>query len=210
MPVSKILSVAMFGASLAAIVSSTACSRGPNTSSVSASDSKGPASKPAKPEDLIGKAAPAFTLADATGKSIHLADYKGKVVLLDFWATWCSPCKIEIPWFMDFEREYKDKGLVVLGVSMDDDGWKVVNEYVAKMKMNYPILLGNDNVGNLYGGVDSLPTTFLIDRGGKIVSARVGMETGKEGFRNDILKLLQTTSVAAPRPSDGILVASAR
>lgn len=206
---SKILPVALFGASLAAILISAACSH-QTAVAASASDKKSPAATPAKPEDLVGKPAPAFALADAAGKPIHLADYKGKVVLLDFWATWCSPCKIEIPWFMDFQREYKDKGLIVLGVSMDDDGWKVVNEYVAKMNMNYPIVLGNDTVGNLYGGVDSLPTTFLIDRSGKIASARVGMETGKEGFRNDILRLLQTTSAGAPVASDGVLVASAR
>jgi peroxiredoxin len=136
------------------------------------------------------KPAPEFALKDADGKTVHLADYKGKVVLLDFWATWCAPCKIEIPWFMEFEQQLKDRGFAVVGVAMDEDGWSVVKPYLQEMKINYRILMGNEQVGNIYGGVDSLPTTFLIDRQGKIASVHIGLDRGKEDFKNDIVRLL--------------------
>ncbi len=109
------------------------------------------------------KPAPEFALKDADGKTVHLADYKGKVVLLDFWATWCAPCKIEIPWFMEFEQQLKDRGFAVVGVSMDEDGWGVVKPYLQEMKINYRILMGNEQVGSIYGGVDSLPD-YVFDR----------------------------------------------
>ena len=140
------------------------------------------------------KMAPDFTLKDSSGASVKLSDYKGKVVLLDFWATWCGPCKIEIPWFIEFEQAYKDKGFAVVGVSMDEDGWNVVKPYLQERKVNYRVLLGTDMLGQLYGGVDSLPTTFLIDRSGKIASVHIGLASGKDGFQNEINSLL-----AAPR-----------
>ncbi len=113
------------------------------------------------------KPAPDFTLRDASGAKVKLSDLRGKVVLLNFWATWCGPCVIEIPWFESFEQQYKSKGFEVVGVSMDEDGWKAVKPFVAEHKMNYPVLLGDDSVSQLYGGLDSLPTTFIIDRDGK-------------------------------------------
>ena len=112
------------------------------------------------------------------------------MVLLDFWATWCGPCKIEIPWFIEFEQQYKDKGFAVLGVAMDEDGWDAVKPYIEERKMNYRVLLGNDRRAQLYGGLDSLPTTFLIDRAGKIAKVHIGVETGKDGFQNEINNLL--------------------
>jgi len=136
------------------------------------------------------KLAPDFSLKDASGASVKLSDYKGKVVLLDFWATWCGPCKIEIPWFIEFEQTYKDKGFAVVGVSMDEDGWNVVKPYIQERKVNYRILLGTEMLGQLYGGVDSLPTTFLIDRSGKIASVHIGLSSGKDGFQNEINSLL--------------------
>lgn len=136
------------------------------------------------------KAAPNFALKDADGKMVHLADYKGKVVLLDFWATWCGPCRIEIPWFTDIERKEKDKGFAVVGVSMDDEGWKVIKPFVSEMKINYRVLLGDDDVAHAYGGLDALPTTFLIDREGKIASVHVGL-TSRKDFEDGVEKLLQ-------------------
>lgn len=135
------------------------------------------------------KKAPEFSLKDSDGKNLSLADYKGKVVLLNFWATWCGPCRVEIPWFVEFEQKYKDHGFAVIGVSMDDDGWKAVKPYIAEKHMNYRIVVGDDAVGSLYGGVDNLPTTFLIDREGNIAATHVGL-VSKNDYQNEILQLL--------------------
>ena len=145
--------------------------------------------KQAVKDDGSRKHAPDFALKDASGKVVHLSDYKGKVVLLDFWATWCGPCNIEIPWFEDFERKYKDRGFEVVGVSMDDDGWKAINPFVAKKKINYRILLGDDKTGESYGGLDALPTTFVVDRQGRIAAVHVGL-SGKNEFEDAIQQLL--------------------
>jgi peroxiredoxin len=145
--------------------------------------------KSAVKDDATRKVAPEFALKDASGKVVHLADYKGKVVLLDFWATWCGPCNIEIPWFTEFQKKYKDKGFEVLGVSMDDDGWKAINPFVAKKNINYRIILGDDKTGDQYGGIEALPTTFVIDRNGKIASVHVGLSPRKD-FEDAIEKLL--------------------
>jgi peroxiredoxin len=153
--------------------------------------------------------APDFALKDEDGKVVHLSDYRGKVVLLDFWATWCGPCKIEIPWFMDFQRKNQERGLVVLGVSMDDEGWEVIKPFVKGVKMNYRVLIGNDQTAQLYGGVDALPTTFLIDRDGRIAAVHVGLVDRKE-FENGIEELLQTPANAAARPVVPALFAGAR
>jgi peroxiredoxin len=136
------------------------------------------------------KSAPDFALKDANGKVVHLADYKGKVVLLDFWATWCGPCKIEIPWFQEFQRKYKDRGFEVLGVSMDDDGWKSVMPFVQEKKINYRIVMGDDKTGDQFGGLEALPTTFVIDRNGRIASVHVGL-TNKKDFSDAIEELLE-------------------
>lgn len=135
-----------------------------------------------------------FALKNASGVTVKLSDYRGKVVLLDFWATWCGGCRTEIPWFMEFEQNYKDKGFTVLGVSMDEDGWSAVKPFVAQRKLNYPILLGDERIAKLYGGVEALPVAFLIDRDGRIASTHVGTEAGRDGFRREIERLL-----SAPR-----------
>ena len=135
------------------------------------------------------KPAPNFTLKDADGRNVSLSDYKGKVVLLNFWATWCGPCKIEIPWFVEFEQKYKDRGFAVLGVSMDDDGWEVVKPYLAKTKINYRILVGNEEVAKNYGGLDALPTTLVIDRAGTVVSKHEGL-VSKGTYEKEILSVL--------------------
>lgn len=144
------------------------------------------------------KAAPDFSLKDASGKTVKLSDLKGNVVLLNFWATWCGPCQIEIPWFMDFQQTYKDKKFAVLGVSLDDDGWTSVKPYVERRKINYRIVIGTEEVSQLYGGVDSLPTTFLIDRGGRIAAVHTGL-VSKSDYQDEILQLLD------PKDSGGIV-----
>jgi peroxiredoxin len=135
------------------------------------------------------KPAPNFTLQDASGNTVKLSDYKGKVVLLDFWATWCGPCKIEIPWFMEFQRKYKDRGFTVIGVSMDEGGWQVVKPFAEEFKMNYPVVLGSDETSTAFGGVDVLPTTFIIDKQGRIVASHQGL-TGKDEMEKAIEDLL--------------------
>lgn len=140
-----------------------------------------------------GDPAPDFELKDADGKTVKLSDYKGKVVLLNFWATWCGPCKFEIPWFIEFERAYRDKGFAVLGVSFDDDGWEVVKPYMAASKINYRIVVGDDKVDKLYGGsegVSSLPTSYMIGRDGRVSSIHVGL-VPKRAYEDDIQKLIQ-------------------
>jgi peroxiredoxin len=143
------------------------------------------------------KRAPDFTLKDVDGKPVKLSDYKGKVVLLNFWATWCGPCKIEIPWFMDFEQTYKDKNFAVLGVSLDEDGWDSVKPYIAQKKINYRVMIGTEQVAQLYGEVDSLPTTFMIDREGRVAAVHVGL-VSKSDYIHDIVELLD-----APVPARG-------
>lgn len=134
--------------------------------------------------------APDFTLQDANGKSVKLSDFRGKVVLLNFWATWCGPCALEIPWFVEFQQQLKSRGLEVVGISMDEEGWSAVKPFMAEHKMNYHVLLGNDSVSQLYGGVDSLPTTFIIDRDGRIaVPPHVGL-AGKNEYLQEIQSVL--------------------
>jgi peroxiredoxin len=149
------------------------------------------------------KAAPEFELKDTDGKTVRLSDYKGKVVLLDFWATWCGPCKIEIPWFIEFERSYKDKGFAVIGVAMDEEGWTVVKPFISELAINYRILQGSDATAQLYGGVDALPTTFLIDRGGKIAATHVGL-TGRDDFEDGIKMLIAAQGIVKERASAGL------
>jgi len=163
--------------------------------------------KAAVKPDKDRKTAPEFVLKDSNGQTVHLTDYKGKVVLLDFWATWCGPCKVEIPWFIEFEQQFKDRGFAVLGVSMDEDGWDAVKPYIDDHKINYRVMLGNEQVSDIYGGLDSLPTTLLIDRQGKIASVHIGLSLGKEEFRNDIDHLLGASSASNGR-SDALLAAA--
>ena len=117
--------------------------------------------------------APDFSLPDLTGQKLDLSSYRGKVVLLDFWATWCDPCREEIPHFVELQDKYGDQGLQIIGVSMDD-GPEPVREFYQRYKINYPVVMGNAKTGELYGGVLGLPIAFLIGRDGRICSKHVG------------------------------------
>lgn len=142
------------------------------------------------------KPAPEFTLKDTDGKPVHLSDYRGKVVLLDFWATWCGPCRVEIPWFIEMQRKHKDQGFEVLGIAMDDEGWEVVKPFLADMGVNYRVMMGNDATAQLYGDVDALPSTFLIDRDGRIAAIHLGLSSRKE-FEDGVEELLRTPALPA-------------
>ena len=133
--------------------------------------------------------APDFTLKNAHGDNVRLGNYRGQVVLLNFWATWCGPCQVEIPWFVEFENKYQTEGFTVLGVSMDAEGWNVVKPFLAAEKVNYPVVLGNEQLNQLYGGIVSLPTTLLLGRDGRIVFIHSGL-IGKDEYRKEILQLL--------------------
>ena len=133
--------------------------------------------------------APDFMLNDASGIPVRLSDLRGKVVLLNFWATWCAPCNIEIPWFAEFQRDYASRGFVVLGVSLDGDGWKAVKPYMETRKVDYRVMIGNEDLTKLYGGVTSLPTTLIIDRSGRIAVTHTGLCSEKD-YEGEINALL--------------------
>ncbi|MDQ6911524.1 MAG: TlpA family protein disulfide reductase [Verrucomicrobiota bacterium] len=126
--------------------------------------------------NATGKAqtAPAWDLKDLEGKPVKLSDFKGKVVLLNFWATWCPPCREEIPALIALQNTYKDQGLVVIGLSVDQGGPAAVKSFAKRMKINYPIVLGDEKTAAAYGNVQVIPTTFFIDRAGDIVGEREG------------------------------------
>jgi peroxiredoxin len=126
------------------------------------------------PPGSVGSTAPAFALKDVDGKPFDLADYRGKVVLLDYWATWCVPCRSEIPHFVEFQDKYASQGFQVMGISMDD-GPQPVQEFYKQFKMNYPVAMGTTQLAESYGGILGLPVTFLVGRDGKIAAKYVGL-----------------------------------
>lgn len=133
--------------------------------------------------------APDWELPDLNGKMIKSSDFRGHVLMLDFWATWCAPCRVEIPHFVELQKQYGDKGLTVVGVSLDEQGTEIVKKFVKKYGVNYPIVMGNEKISEAYGGIDAIPTTFVIDRQGRIVSRHMGYDD-KAAFEKEIQSLL--------------------
>jgi peroxiredoxin len=144
--------------------------------------------------------APDFTLLDAAGKPLQLSALKGQVVLLNFWATWCHGCQVEIPWFIEFQSKYKDRGLAVVGVSLDGDGRKAVRPFLAEKKVNYSIVLGNDNVAKQFA-IEGMPVTLLIDRQGRIAASHTGV-VDKFASQSEIEILLNQSAatISADQP----------
>jgi thiol-disulfide isomerase/thioredoxin len=150
---------------------------------------------------LLGKPAPQFTLEDLNGNKVSLAGYKGRALVINFWATWCAPCKIETPWLIELRNRYAAQGLEVLGISADDidrgDPQKLSEEkreiarFVQQMHMPYPVLIDADSISMPYGGLDALPTSFFVDRNGTVVAAQLGL-TSKDDIERSINKALGT------------------
>jgi len=126
---------------------------------------------------LIGAVAPDFELASLDGKNLKLSSLRGKAVLLNFWATYCGPCKVEMPWFVELQKEYGPQGFQIIGVAMDDASTDDIAKFAKDMGVNYPILLGKEAVGLSYGGVNVLPTTFFLDRNGKVIAREFGLQS---------------------------------
>jgi len=133
--------------------------------------------------------APDFTLNDASGLPVKLSEFRGKVVLLNFWATWCAPCAQEIPWFVEFQHSDEQRGFAVLGVSMDEDGWHSVQPYIREKRINYPVMIGNSEVASLFGGLHAIPLTLIIDRSGRIAAVHAGLCSRNE-YESDINAVL--------------------
>jgi len=147
--------------------------------------------------------APDFALETLDGKDLRLSSLRGKAVLLNFWATWCGPCKIETPWLVELQKQYGSQGLQVIGVAMDDSGKDDIAKFAQEMGVNYPVLLGKEAVGDEYGGVPALPESFFIGRDGKIVDRIIGLR-GKGDIEEAIRKALDTkpaTAQAGPAPA---------
>lgn len=141
---------------------------------------------------LRGAPAPDFTLKTIDGKTLKLSDLRGKAVLLNFWATWCAPCKIETPWIVDLQNQYGAQGLQVVGVSMDDEGdTDDVKKFANELHMNYPILRGTEDVGNEYGGLEFLPTTYFVGRDGNVTGRVLGLK-GRGDMEDNVKKALAT------------------
>ncbi|HTS36959.1 MAG TPA: TlpA disulfide reductase family protein [Candidatus Solibacter sp.] len=138
--------------------------------------------------------APDFTLQSLDGKDMRLSDFRGKAVLLNFWATWCGPCKIEMPWFVELQKEYGPQGFQIVGVAMDDSSKEDIAKFAKDMGVNYPVLIGKEAVGEAYGGVPALPESFFISRDGKIMDKFIGLR-GKGEVEDAIKKTLDAQPV---------------
>ena len=132
---------------------------------------------------------PEFSVESMDGAVVTNADIDGKVALVNFWATWCGPCKIEMPWFVEFQRKFKDRGFTVLAVSLDENGWEPVREFAEEHQFNFPVLMGDDEVSDAFGGIYVLPTTLIVNRQGKVVFTHQGL-VSKATYVEEIEALL--------------------
>lgn len=144
----------------------------------------------ARAEAVAPTPAPVWKLKDVEGRVISSETFKGKVVVVDFWATWCPPCRAEIPGYVELQKKYGKDGLVIIGVSLDQKGPAVVKPFMEKFGINYPIVMGDDDISAAFGGMDAIPTTFIIDRAGIIRDRKVGAEP-TEQYEKRILALLK-------------------
>lgn len=133
--------------------------------------------------------APSWQLTRIDGTHLSSDELKGKVVVVDFWATWCGPCRVEIPGYVDMQEEYEDKGLVIVGISLDQQGPQVVRQFAERFEINYPIVMGDQQIVSAFGGVEAIPTTFLIDRDGQIRHRKVGA-MAREDYEPIVTSLL--------------------
>jgi len=148
-----------------------------------------------------GAIAPDFTSTDLKGNQVRLSSFKGKAVVVNFWATWCEPCKIEMPWLVDLQKKYGPEGLQILGVAMDDADDAAIRQFSVKMGVNYPVLKGTEAIADLYGGLDGLPATFFVDRSGKIADKAVGLMS--KSVIEDAIKRALEQAQARSTPTTG-------
>ncbi len=166
-----------------------------------ATGSANPGDVPQEISPLLGKPAPDFTLPNLGGNDVSLSTFKGKPLLINFWATWCGPCKIETPWLVELQNEYAAQGFTIVGISTegddlkpgDNEGWAhdkaAIAKFVKEYKMQYPILINGDSLATEYGGLDAMPTSVYVDRAGKVVAVQLGI-TSKEDMAANIRKAL--------------------
>lgn len=183
--------------SLLVTLGATACSRQPETvavqraSTAQAAAAGAAVAVPSTAAELPKYGpAPAWKLQDINGQVVSSEQFKGKVVVIDFWATWCGPCRLEIPGYIELHRKYGAEGLVVIGVSLDQGGPEVVKAFAGKMGINYPLVMGDEPIQTAFGGLEAIPTTFVIDRTGQVRHRKVGAAEAAE-YEKSVLAVLR-------------------
>jgi thiol-disulfide isomerase/thioredoxin len=179
----------------------------PNAASAAPSKDA-PAGLPDGTPDLRGKVAPNFALKDLSGKTVSLKDYRGKAVLVNFWATWCAPCKVEMPWFEKLSQQYAAQGLVILGVTAEDVPRDEAAKSAQSLGVSYPILLRGDTIANDWGGLDGLPSSFYINRQGVIVDETIGLYS-KDEVEAMVKRILSDAPAAPQQPASPAAKATA-